>query len=91
MTGELTRRQRQVFDFICRYIERHSMPPTIREIGEEINVRSANGVMCHIHVLVKKGWLKKAHASGATKYLPALKPPGIPLVRLGDLSDGSIY
>lgn len=92
MKGQLTQRQRDAFDFVCRYIERNSMPPTIREIGEAMGGITPNGVMYHITALIKKGWLKQSQKGWSRSYVPALKAPGIPLVSLRDISPrGDFY
>ena len=40
----LTDRQRAVLEFISQSIERRGYPPTLREIGEHMGIRSTNGV-----------------------------------------------
>lgn len=48
---KLTRRQAEVLD----YIERQDIPPSLREIGMFLNIRSTNGVSDHLKSLVRKG------------------------------------
>src|SRR5262245_59420172 len=55
----LTDRQRAVLDFISRSIERRGYPPTLREIGEHLGIRSTNGVNDHLKALEKKGYLER--------------------------------
>ena len=55
----LTRRQREVFDFINQKIKERGYGPTVREIGAEFGIRSPNGVMCHLQALVKKGLITR--------------------------------
>ncbi len=55
----LTDRQRQVLDFISRSIERRGYPPTLREIGEQMGIKSTNGVNDHLKALEKKGYLAR--------------------------------
>lgn len=54
---ELTDRQKQILDFIVRETEARGFPPTIREIGEEMEIRSTNGVNDHLKALERKGYL----------------------------------
>lgn len=54
----LTERQRAIFDFIVAEIGK-GVPPTVREIGRHFGITSPNGVMAHIHALVKKGLIKR--------------------------------
>jgi repressor LexA len=55
----LTDRQKAVLDFISRSIERRGYPPTLREIGEHMGIRSTNGVNDHLKALEKKGYLER--------------------------------
>ena len=58
MTG-LTDRQLEVLRFIARQIEENGYPPTIREIGEALEIRSTNGVNDHLKALERKGFLTR--------------------------------
>lgn len=58
MTG-LTDRQLEVLRFIARQIEDCGYPPTIREIGEGLEIRSTNGVNDHLKALERKGYLTR--------------------------------
>ena len=55
----LTDRQRQALDFIGTYIHSRGYPPTLREIGEHMGIRSTNGVNDHLKALEKKGYLER--------------------------------
>ncbi|MCG3174198.1 MAG: LexA repressor [Myxococcota bacterium] len=57
--AELTERQRKVLDFIRSSIEKHGYPPTIREIGNYMGIRSTNGVNDHLKALTRKGYLAR--------------------------------
>lgn len=57
---ELTRRQREVLDFIEDYLESRAYPPSVRDIAARFNLVSAAGVHKHIKALVKKNYLSKA-------------------------------
>ncbi|HME90252.1 MAG TPA: transcriptional repressor LexA [Myxococcaceae bacterium] len=54
---ELTERQKQILHFIVRESEARGFPPTIREIGERMEIRSTNGVNDHLKALERKGYL----------------------------------
>ena len=56
---ELTPRQRQVYDFIVDYIYQQGYPPTLREIGQQLQIRSTNGVNDHLRALERKGYLAR--------------------------------
>ncbi len=55
----LTDRQLEVLRFIARQIEECGYPPTIREIGEALDIRSTNGVNDHLKALERKGYLSR--------------------------------
>ena len=55
----LTDRQLEVLRFIARQIEDCGYPPTIREIGEALDIRSTNGVNDHLKALERKGYLTR--------------------------------
>src|SRR5512141_2106416 len=55
----LTDRQLEVLRFITRQIEECGYPPTIREIGEALDIRSTNGVNDHLKALERKGYLTR--------------------------------
>jgi repressor LexA len=55
----LTQRQQMVLDFIRDSIEDRGYPPTLREIGAFMGIRSTNGVNDHLRALEKKGYLTR--------------------------------
>lgn len=55
----LTMRQQEIYDFICHRIDDRGYPPTIRDIGTAFEIRSPNGVMCHLKALEKKGFISR--------------------------------
>ena len=55
----LTKRQEMVLDFITRSINSRGYPPTLREIGSHMGIRSTNGVNDHLRALERKGYLKR--------------------------------
>ena len=88
----LTRRQREVYDFIRELIEGRGYGPTVREIGEEFQISSPNGVMCHLKALEKKGLItREPNMSRAIQLTDAVREDrGMPLVGLvaaGNLSE----
>ena len=56
--GNLTRRQRVVFDYIKGYIETHGIAPSYEEIRRNFGFGSYNSVQKHLKTLVAKGVLK---------------------------------
>jgi repressor LexA len=52
---QLTERQQSIYDFIHDKIVNRGYGPTVREIGDNFEISSPNGVMCHLKALEKKG------------------------------------
>lgn len=59
--AKLTRRQKMVLDFVMRTIREEGYPPTLREIGNHMGIRSTNGVNDHLKALERKGYLRKGN------------------------------
>jgi repressor LexA len=55
----LTRRQREIYEYLREKIVSRGYGPTVREIGTEFNIRSPNGVMCHLKALERKGLISR--------------------------------
>ncbi len=55
----LTQRQQMVLDFIRQSIVDRGYPPTLREIGARMGIRSTNGVNDHLRALERKGYLTR--------------------------------
>ncbi len=71
----LTKRQAQTLDFIRSSIEQRGYPPTLREIGEFMGIRSTNGVNDHLRALERKGYLTREDMkSRALKLIEAALP-----------------
>lgn len=71
----LTDRQQQVLDFIAESTRDRGYPPTVREIGEHVGIRSTNGVSDHLEALEKKGYLKREPLiSRGLRILPEPEP-----------------
>lgn len=56
---DLTERQLAVLEFIAQHIQQQQFPPTIREIGLAMGIRSTNGVNDHLKALERKGYLAR--------------------------------
>src|SRR5580698_8557646 len=55
----LTDRQQQVLHYIKQSITDRGYPPTLREIGAHMGIRSTNGVNDHLRALERKGYLTR--------------------------------
>ncbi len=83
---ELTKRQREIFDFISRYLAKHGYPPTVREIGKAVGLHSSSTVHAHLSKLESLGVLKRdptkprAMEVLVERAKRAVRPTGLPLV-----------
>jgi repressor LexA len=75
----LTQRQQMVLDFIRQSIHDRGYPPTLREIGARMGIRSTNGVNDHLRALERKGYLTREDMKSR-----ALRPTGLDVRALGD-------
>src|SRR6266498_3738682 len=55
----LTDRQRQILDFLTKYVDAHGYPPTVREIGEAVGLASPSPVHAHLANLERAGLLRR--------------------------------
>jgi repressor LexA len=56
---DLTKRQKEIFDFIRRYGSKYGYPPTVREIGKAVGLHSSSTVHAHLSNLEKVGLLRR--------------------------------
>lgn len=87
--SQLTERQREIYDFIKMQIETRGYGPTVRDIGDQFEIKSPNGVMCHLKALEKKGLIiRKGRAARAIQLVNHRKPSvGLPF--LGAVAAGN--
>src|SRR2546426_10486286 len=57
----LTRRQKQVLDFLVGFINRQGYSPSFEEIGGALGVSSLATVHKHLETLAKKGFVRRGY------------------------------
>ena len=83
---DLTKRQKEIFDFIGRYASKYGYPPTVREIGKAVGLHSSSTVHAHLANLEKSGLLRRDPSKPRAiellvdKAKKAIRSPGLPLV-----------
>ncbi|HEV7681375.1 MAG TPA: transcriptional repressor LexA [Pyrinomonadaceae bacterium] len=55
----VTARQRQVYEFVSRYLEANDRPPTIAEIGKQFRMTSSASVHSILSALEREGLIKR--------------------------------
>ncbi len=63
---KLTQRQQAVLEYIVESIQDRGYPPTLREIGNHLGIRSTNGVNDHLRALERKGYLTREDMKSRT-------------------------
>ncbi|MEE2706944.1 MAG: transcriptional repressor LexA [Planctomycetota bacterium] len=87
---DLTKKQRRVYEFIREKIQSRGYGPTVREIGDHFDIRSPNGVMCHLKALERKGVISRAkNMSRAIRLTAAEDDRGLPLI--GEIAAGVLH
>jgi repressor LexA len=88
-TSQLTGRQQAVYDLIRDKIVTRGYGPTVREIGEHFQIRSPNGVMCHLKALERKGLIKRSpNKSRAIELTSAADRSGKSMPMVGRVAAG---
>jgi repressor LexA len=83
---DLTKRQREIFDFIRRYLRKYGYPPTVREIGQALGLHSPSTVHAHLAKLEQIGLLRRDPSKPRAievmvgKARKTLRGPGVPMV-----------
>ena len=71
----LTERQAMVLSFISESINQRGYPPTIREIGEHLSIKSTNGVNDHLKALERKGYITREDMKSRALRPVDMNPP----------------
>jgi repressor LexA len=70
----ITKRQRQVYDFIAEFVQRNNYTPSFQEIGDGLGLSSLATVHKHITNLEKKGLLNRDY--NRSRSIDLLRPRG---------------
>ena len=89
---DLTKRQKEIFDYIKRYLRKHGYPPTVREIGKALGLHSPSTVHAHLAKLEALGLVRRDPSKPRAIELMVDKVkravrPGTPLV--GNVAAGA--
>lgn len=75
-----------IYDYIRDCILNHNFSPTVREIGEEVGIKSTSTVHYYLKELVDEGYIVKDDLKKRTIKLPGNSPFAVPL--LGTVAAG---
>ena len=92
----LTPKQQQIYDYIVSFSEEHGYPPSVREIGEYVGLKSPSTVHFHLKGLETAGLITKAEGKtraitvSAAHAAPAQpEPPRDKIPVVGNVAAGS--
>ncbi len=74
----MTERQRAILEYLHEYVDDHGYPPTVREIGEAVGLRSPSTVHAHLAQLERAGVLKRDPTKPRAIELTDRRRPGQP-------------
>ncbi|NLV92865.1 MAG: transcriptional repressor LexA [Firmicutes bacterium] len=57
--SKLTKRQQEIFDFIVEEVREKGYPPSVREIGKAVGLKSSSTVHGHLSRLEEKGLIRR--------------------------------
>ncbi len=55
----LTERQRGILEMIHAHVSEHGYPPSVREIGDAVGLKSTSSVHAHLETLEDRGYLRR--------------------------------
>lgn len=71
----LTKRQKQVLDFLVQFIDRHGYSPSFEEIAEGLSLTSLATVHKHLATLENKGFIRRGYNQSRSLEVVALPRP----------------
>lgn len=90
--NSLTKRQREIYEYLKDRIINRGYGPTVREIGDHFEIKSPNGVMCHLKALEKKGLIRRESNMSRAICLADSSQKGIAVPLIGTaVSGGAIH
>ncbi len=88
--GQISEKQQRILEFISEFITEHGYPPSVREIGQAMGLRSPSTVQSHLNILRDAGYLErtghKTRAISLTTSAAAASIPRVPI--LGKVTAG---
>ncbi len=92
MGNQLTKRQREILDYVTGFLDEFGYSPSIREIGKHFGLSSPATIHVHLDNLKRKGFLKTSLNEArsieltpvATEFTPAIELPLVGLITAGE-------
>ncbi|WP_417043554.1 transcriptional repressor LexA [Dysosmobacter sp.] len=87
--AELSKMQQRIYDFLVSYIQSRGYPPSVREIGEAVGLKSPSTVHFHLKHLEEAGVIEKGAGKGRAITLTAPPVPEDKVPIVGNVAAGS--
>lgn len=94
---ELSKMQQKIYDYLVACVQEQGYPPSVREIGEAVGLKSPSTVHFHLKHLAEAGYIEKGAGKGRAialtnppaPPLPEAEPPADRVPILGNVAAGS--
>lgn len=88
---ELTKKQKEVLDYVTEYMDEKGYAPSYREIGDEMGLSSPSTVHSHVQGLAEKGYIKITDEARSIELTSKVRRtrPAIVLPLMGMIAAGS--
>lgn len=70
--------KQKILEFIISYIQLHGYPPTVRDIGEGVGLKSTSTVQSHLIRMLNDGMIETDAGTGSPR---AIRVPGYKFVK----------
>lgn len=70
--------KQKILEFIISYIQLHGYPPTVREIGNGVGLKSKSSVHAHLIRMLNDGMIETDVGTGSAR---AIRVPGYKFVK----------
>ena len=87
--AELSHMQQKIYDYIVACIRKQGYPPSVREIGEAVGLKSPSTVHFHLKHLEEAGVIEKGAGKGRAIALTAPEVPEDRVPIVGNVAAGS--
>jgi repressor LexA len=85
---ELTSRQQEVLNFVCRFRDEYGCPPSLREISEQIGTKGTATAKLHLEALERKGYISRRREGSRGIALKHAGGTPVPLALVGTVRAG---
>lgn len=70
--------KQKILEFIISYIQLHGYPPTVREIGDGVGLKSKSSAHAHLLRMLNDGMIETDEGTGSAR---AIRVPGYKFVK----------